>query len=46
MVTRVERYAALCRCCGATTLAAMPEELEPVPRNNESETRLIQIVTR
>jgi transposase len=29
MVTRVERYAAQCRCCGATTLAAVPEGLEP-----------------
>jgi transposase len=29
MVTRVERYAGRCRCCGATTLAAVPEELEP-----------------
>ncbi len=29
MVTRVERYAGQCRCCGATTLAAVPEGLEP-----------------
>jgi transposase len=29
VVTRVERYAARCRCCGSTTLAAVPEGLEP-----------------
>ena len=29
MVTRVERYAGRCRCCGGTTLAAVPEGLEP-----------------
>src|SRR5215212_7380094 len=29
MVTRVERYAGRCRCCGATTLAPLPEGLEP-----------------
>ncbi len=29
VVTRVERYAGHCRCCGATTLAAVPEGLEP-----------------
>ena len=29
VVTRVERYAGSCRCCGATTLAAVPEGLEP-----------------
>jgi transposase len=29
VVTRVERYAGRCRCCGATTLAAVPEGLEP-----------------
>src|SRR5918998_3955107 len=29
MVTRVERYAGLCRGCGATTLAPLPEGLEP-----------------
>jgi transposase len=29
VVTRVERYAGACRCCGATTLAAVPEGLEP-----------------
>jgi transposase len=29
VVTRVERYAGHCRCCGATTLAAMPDGLEP-----------------
>ena len=28
-VTRVERYAGQCRCCGATTLAPLPEGLEP-----------------
>jgi transposase len=28
-VTRVERYAAECPCCGATTLAPVPEGLEP-----------------
>jgi transposase len=28
-VTRVERYAAHCRCCGAITLAPVPEGLEP-----------------
>jgi len=28
VVTRVERYAACCRCCGATTLAPVPEGLE------------------
>jgi transposase len=29
VVTRVERYAGRCRCCGASTLAAVPEGLEP-----------------
>jgi transposase len=29
VVTRVERYAGHCRCCGAATLAAVPEGLEP-----------------
>ena len=29
VVTRVERYAGRCRCCGATTLAAVPEGMEP-----------------
>jgi transposase len=29
VVTRVERYGGRCRCCGATTLAAVPEGLEP-----------------
>jgi transposase len=29
VVTRVERYAGRCRCCGATTLALVPEGLEP-----------------
>ena len=29
VVTRVERYAGHCRCCGATTLAAVPEGLQP-----------------
>jgi transposase len=29
VVTRVERYAGQCRCCGATTLAPLPEGLEP-----------------
>ncbi len=29
MVTRVERYGATCRCCGATTLASVPEGFEP-----------------
>jgi transposase len=28
-VTRVERYAGHCRCCGGTTLAPLPEGLEP-----------------
>jgi transposase len=28
-VTRVERYAGCCQCCGRTTLAALPEGLEP-----------------
>jgi len=28
-VTRVERYAGECRCCGATTLAPVPEGMEP-----------------
>jgi transposase len=28
-VTRVERYAGECPCCGATTLAPVPEGLEP-----------------
>lgn len=28
IVTRVERYAGHCRCCGATTLAAVPEGME------------------
>src|SRR5918993_1938368 len=28
-VTRVERYAGHCRCCGATTLAPLPGGLEP-----------------
>ena len=29
VVTRVERYAARCGCCGATTLAPVPDGLEP-----------------
>ena len=29
VVTRVERYGAQCRCCGGTTLAPLPEGLEP-----------------
>ena len=29
VVTRVERYAGHCRCCGHTTLAPVPEGLEP-----------------
>ena len=29
VVTRVERYAGHCRCCGGTTLAPLPEGLEP-----------------
>ena len=29
IVTRVERYAGHCPCCGATTLAAVPEGMEP-----------------
>jgi transposase len=29
VVTRVERYRGHCRCCGASTLAAVPEELQP-----------------
>ena len=29
MVTRVEHYAGRCRCCGGTTLAPVPEGLEP-----------------
>jgi transposase len=29
MVTRVERYAGHCRCCGGTTLAPLPEGLDP-----------------
>src|SRR5205823_4145553 len=29
VVTRVERYHGACRCCGAITLAAVPEGLEP-----------------
>jgi len=29
VVTRVERYAGRCRCCGNTTLAPVPEGLEP-----------------
>jgi transposase len=29
VVTRVERYAGQCQCCGRTTLAAVPEGLEP-----------------
>ena len=29
VVTRVEQYAGRCRCCGATTLAAVPQGLEP-----------------
>lgn len=29
VVTRVERYGGTCRCCGATTLAPVPEGLEP-----------------
>jgi transposase len=29
VVTRVERYAGCCQCCGRTTLAALPEGLEP-----------------
>jgi transposase len=29
VVTRVERYGGQCRCCGGTTLAPVPEGLEP-----------------
>jgi transposase len=29
VVTRVERYAGHCRCCGGVTLAPLPEGLEP-----------------
>lgn len=29
VVTRVERYGGLCHCCGHTTLAPVPEALEP-----------------
>ena len=29
VVTRVERYGGRCRCCGATTLAPVPEGMEP-----------------
>jgi transposase len=29
VITRVERYSGTCRTCGATTLAAVPEGLEP-----------------
>ena len=29
VVTRVERYAGRCRCCGGVTLAPVPEGLEP-----------------
>jgi transposase len=29
VVTRVERFAGHCRCCGGTTLAPVPEGLEP-----------------
>jgi transposase len=29
VVTRVERYTGQCRCCGHTTLAPVPEGLEP-----------------
>ena len=29
VVTRVERYAGQCRCCGAVTLAPVPQGLEP-----------------
>ena len=29
VVTRVERYAGHCRCCGGTTLAPVPDGLEP-----------------
>src|SRR3982751_1443800 len=29
VVTRVERYAGHCRCCGGATLAPLPEGLEP-----------------
>ena len=29
VATRVERYAGRCRCCGATTLAPVPDGLEP-----------------
>lgn len=29
LVTRVERYAGQCRCCGQTTLAPVPDGLEP-----------------
>ena len=28
-LTRVERHAGHCRCCGATTRAAVPEGLKP-----------------
>jgi transposase len=29
VVTRIERYAGYCQCCGRTTLAAVPDGLEP-----------------
>jgi len=29
VVTRVERYAGRCRCCGGTTVAAVPQGMEP-----------------
>ncbi len=29
VITRVERHAGRCRCCGGTTLAPLPEGLEP-----------------
>jgi transposase len=29
VVTRVERYSGACRCCGASTLAAVPDGFEP-----------------
>ena len=29
VVTRIERYAGNCQCCGRTTLAAVPDGLEP-----------------
>ena len=39
VVTRVERYAGHCRCCGGITLAPLPEGLEPARRSAATSSR-------